>query len=60
MVPGVRWDAAVESFGESTGPQVILCATCVILLGLTTPPRQVVIHNGSSTCLDHLLRRDTP
>lgn len=59
MVPPTDWNAAAREFTNSIQrePQVILCARCVTELGVTTPPAQVVISGGMSTCLDHLNRK---
>lgn len=56
LVPRTDWGSAVEAFAEevSAAPQVILCADCVRLLGMTTPPSQIIVYDGKSYCLDHL------
>lgn len=56
MVPSVDWGREAQRFAEGQGRQAILCASCVLQLGMTTPPPEIVVLNGTSFCLDHLPR----
>lgn len=56
MVPSTNWGQAAREFAEGQGQQAILCADCVLQMGMTAVPQYVVIVNGRSYCLDHLPR----
>lgn len=54
MVPDPNWSQVAAGYDRARGRQVLLCAVCVTVRGDSTPPAQVIVHNGESTCLEHL------
>jgi hypothetical protein len=55
MRPDTDWGSVAADFKKQQGGQSILCVRCLRNTGDTTPPKQVLIANGESFCLDHFM-----